>query len=117
MVTVQAPEPLHAPDHAVKDEPASAVAASDTTAPESKVALQVAPQEIASGFDVTVPLPVPARETVSAKVFFVKVADTDFAASMVTLQAPVPLQAPVQPANEEVASAAAVSATELPASK
>ena len=43
----------------------SAVAVSVNTAPESKVALHVAPQEIVSGFEVTLPEPVPARVAVS----------------------------------------------------
>src|SRR5260221_6385082 len=56
-------------------------------------------------------VPAPVRATVSAKALRVRFAVTDFAASMVTLQPPVPLQAPVQPPKAEFASGAALSAT------
>ena len=46
-----------------------------------------------------------------------KFALTDFAASMVTLQAPVPLQAPLQPANVEPESGVAVKLTTVPLAK
>src|SRR6185437_11117272 len=46
-----------------------------------------------------------------------KVALTDFAASMVTLHAPVPLQAPPQPANVEPESGVAVKFTTVPFAK
>jgi len=46
-----------------------------------------------------------------------KFALTDFAASMVTLQAPVPLQAPLQPANVKPESGVAVKLTTVPLAK
>src|SRR3989449_11559676 len=68
-----------------------------------------------AGALVTVPLPVPALETVSAKVGRVKVAVTVVAAETVTTHAPVPEQpAPLQPPKVEPAAGAAVSATAVP---
>lgn len=43
-----------------------------------------------------------------------KAAPTDFAASTVTTHAPVPVHAPLQPANVEPDAAVAVSVTEVP---
>ena len=60
---------------------------------------------------VTVPLPVPDLATVRSYLFRVKAAVTDFAASIVTEQEPVPVQAPLQPVKVESASAAAVKVT------
>jgi len=51
-----------------------------------------------AGSLVTVPLPVPVLDTVNAYVFSAKLAVTDLAASIVTMQAPVPEQPlPLQP--------------------
>src|SRR5215468_5900140 len=67
------------------------------------------------GDEVTVPLPVPARVTPSAKVDAVlNVAVTARAADIVTVQVPVPEQAPLQPVNDEPLAADAVSVTEAP---
>ena len=63
---------------------------------------------------MTVPLPVPVIVNVRAKVCSVKVAVTDWAALIVTTQAPVPVHAPVQPVKVEPAAAAAVSVTDVP---
>jgi hypothetical protein len=46
----------------------------------------------------------------------VKVAVTELAASTVTVQAPMPVQAPDHPAKVEVASGMAMSATTVPTS-
>src|SRR3989449_10511500 len=64
---------------------------------------------------VTVPLPVPALETVSVKVGRVKVAVTVVAAETVTTHDPVPEQPPpLQPLKVELAAGAAVSVTAVP---
>jgi len=54
------------PVQPVKVEPAFGVAVSMTDVPESNGALQVDPQLIPGGLEVTVPLPVPALVTVNA---------------------------------------------------
>src|SRR6266550_3954752 len=114
MVAVQAPVPEHPPPlQPVKVEPAAGVAVSVTTVPLAKLAEQVAPQVIPAGELVTVPLPVPALLTVSAKV-----AVTVVAAKTVTVQAPVPEQPPpLQPLKVEPAAAVAVSVTAVPLGK
>src|SRR5206468_5731564 len=88
-VTAQAPVPEHpAPLQPLKVEPAAGVAVSVTTVPLAKLAEQVAPQLIPAGALVTVPLPVPALLTVSAKLGRAKVAVTVVAAKTVAVQAP-----------------------------
>ena len=73
------------------------------------------PQLTPAGDDVTVPAPVPAFVTLSAKVEAVlKVAVTLRAAVIDVTQAPVPVHAPLQPANVEPLAAAAVSVTDVP---
>ena len=64
IVTLQAPVPVQAPDQPLKTEPASARTLRLTVVPEAKLPLQVAPQEIPAGDEVTVPAPVPDLETV-----------------------------------------------------
>ena len=72
----------------------------------------MAPQLIPAGALVTVPLPVPALLTVSAKVWAVKVAVTGRAALMVTEQVvAVPVHAPLQPLKVEPAAGVAVNVT------
>jgi hypothetical protein len=112
IVTVQAPVPLQAPVQPVKVEAASGVAVRITSVAPSKVAVQVKPQAIPTGVDVTSPSPVPARKTVSVWVRRVKVAVTDLALSIVTVQVKlVPVHAPVQPSKVEVASGVTVRET------
>ena len=60
---------------------------------------------------VTVPLPLPAELIVKAKVCSVKVAVTDWAAVIETLQEPVPVQAPDQPVKVEPVDGVAVRVT------
>src|SRR3989442_2861348 len=68
-----------------------------------------------AGLLVTVPVPVPALERVSAKVGRGKVAVTVVAAETVTVQVPVPEHPPpLQPVKVEPAAVAAVSVTAVP---
>src|SRR5204863_623561 len=115
-VTVQAPVPEHPPPlQLLKVEPAAGVAVRVTAVPLVKLAEQVAPQLIPAGALVTVPLPVPALLTVSAKVGRAKVAVTVVAALRVTVQVPVPEHPPpAQPVKVEPAAAVAVSVTAVP---
>src|SRR2546422_11152526 len=70
------------------------------------------------GLLVTVPVPVPALERVSAKVGRLKVAVTVVAAEIVTVQVLVPEQPPpLQPLKVEPAAGAAVSVTAVPLGK
>jgi hypothetical protein len=65
IVTVHGPAPLHAPLQPENVDPPAAVAVSVTLVPASKAAVHVAPQLIAAGLLVTVPLPVPDFAIVS----------------------------------------------------
>ncbi len=56
--------PEQPPDHPVKRLPAAGAAVSVTAVPEGNGAEHVDPQLIPTGVDVTVPDPVPARDTV-----------------------------------------------------
>jgi hypothetical protein len=62
--TAQPPVPVQAPLQPVKVELVEAVALRPTLVPLGKLALQVAPQLIPLGLEVTVPVPVPALATV-----------------------------------------------------
>ena len=89
-----------------------------TAVPLAKLAVHVAPQVIPAGELLTVPLPVPALLTVSAKLGRLKVAVTVVAAETVTVQAPVPVHPPpLQPVKVEPAAAVAVSVTAVPLAK
>ena len=66
MVTVQGAVPLHPPPlQPAKEDPPAAVAVRVTLVPLLKLAVQVAPQLIPAGLEVTVPVPVPLLVTVS----------------------------------------------------
>ena len=82
----------------------------------AKFALQVAPQLMPPVFDVTVPEPVPLLPTVNENVvlLLLKVAVTERAAVMDTVQVLVPVHAPLQPAKLEPLAGTAVSVTEAP---
>lgn len=116
-VTTQLPVPEHAPDQPAKRESAEGVAVRVTVAPVLKLKEQVVPQLIPAGLLVTAPVPVPTLETERLKVCRLNVAVTDLAASMVTVQVPVPEQAPLQPTKTELAVGVAVRVTWVPASK
>ena len=66
MVTLQVPVPVQAPLQPVKVEPAVAAAVRVTLVPLVKLVLQVLPQVIPLGDEVTVPDPVPALVRVRA---------------------------------------------------
>src|SRR5207253_8560735 len=102
-VTTHVPVPEQPPPlQPLKVAPTAGVAVSVTAVPLAKLAVHVAPQVIPAGALVTVPLPVPALLTVSAKVGRAKVAVTVVAALRVTVQVSVPEQPPpVQPVKVE----------------
>ena len=113
--TAQVPVPVHAPLQPANVEPLAAAAVSVTDVPLAKFAVHVLPQLMPDGDDVTVPVPVPAFVTLSAKVDeLLNVAVTARAAVIDTVHVPVPLHAPLQPANVEPLAAVAVSVTEVP---
>ena len=58
-VTLQAPVPLHEPDHPANVEAELGAALSDTAVPLTKLALHVDPQLMPAGLLVTVPAPAP----------------------------------------------------------
>ncbi|MDH3461251.1 MAG: hypothetical protein OEM00_09825 [Burkholderiaceae bacterium] len=59
ILTVQAPEPVHAPLQPSKREPIAGVAVSVTDVPLLMAALQLVVQLSPAGVDVTLPLPLP----------------------------------------------------------
>jgi hypothetical protein len=80
--------------------------------------MQVLPQLIPAGLELTTPAPAPASVTVTATCLGVNVAATDVGAFSVTAQLPVPAQpAPDHPANVELADGVAVKVITLPAAK
>src|SRR5262249_59685319 len=90
-------------------------AASETLVPCPNCAEQVEPQSIPPGLLVTVPDPVPAFETDSVRCPSKKIAVTDLAPSMTTVQVvPIAEQSPLQAAKVEFAPALAVSVTCVP---
>jgi hypothetical protein len=110
--TTQASVPVQAPVHPANVEPLTGVTVRVTGVPLLKDALQVVPQSIPAGLLDTVPVPAPDFDTVRLNVSSTNVAETDFAASIVTTHVPVVfVQAPLQPANTDPALGAAVSVT------
>ncbi len=90
--------------------------------PALKLAEHVLPQEMPAGELVMVPLPGPEELTVIAYCgdgfgFEVNVAVTLWSELRVTVQAPVPVQAPLQPANADPAFGTAARDTTEPAAK
>lgn len=101
-VTVQAPVPEQAPVQPAKiDAEEEGVAVNVTAVPLLKLAEQLVVQLIPAGELVTVPEPVPATVRLIGKDAGMKFALTEVAAFIVTVQVPVPVQAPLQPANRE----------------
>ena len=113
-VTLHASLPLQAPLQPVNTDSAAGAAVKVSVLPRGTSALQVLPQAIAAGAEVIVPLPVPLRATPSDWWVRVKLATTLFASFIATLHVPVPLHAPLQPANTEPAAGLAASATVVP---
>jgi hypothetical protein len=112
IVTLQAPVPVQSPLQPANTIPLSGVGVSETSEPPAKVALQVEPQLMPAGDEVTVPVPVPALVTVSVwGVCVAKVATAVLAALMVSVQVPVPEQSPLQPLNIMPLSGVAVRVT------
>jgi hypothetical protein len=108
------------PAQLAKVEFAAGVSVSVTEVPGVKLALQVGAQPIPEGMLATVPVPAPARLTVSVTAFGIvlKVAVTCWLALSVNVQVELlPLQPPDHPAKEEFAAAVSVSVTEVPGAK
>src|SRR5258706_14539212 len=70
IVNEEVPAPVPAPDQPANVDVVSGVAERTTVWPPSKSKVQVEPQERPAGDDVTVPVPVPVRETLTGKRFF-----------------------------------------------
>src|SRR5262245_48038290 len=122
MATVQPAVPVQAPLQPANVEPVAAEAVSVTLVPFAKLAfcvVQAGPQLIPAGLDVTVRVPVPALVTVSVWLtgLALKVAVTVRACVMATVHVPVPVQAPLQPANVDPVAAEAVTVTFVPFGK
>src|SRR5262245_11311357 len=116
IVTVQVPVPVQPPPlQPVKLEPAAGAAVRVTAATLANDAALLAPLAMPAGALVMVPLPAPVLLTVSAMPCSAKVAVTDCAALIVTVQVPVPVQPPpLQPVKVEPTAGAAVSVTAVP---
>jgi hypothetical protein len=116
MVTVQVPVPEQPPPlQPVNVAVAEGTAVKVTSVPLLNDAEQVAPQLMPAGELTTSPGPKPERSAVRTKleveVLRAKLALTDLAALIVTVQAPVPEQLPLQPVKVAVADGVAVSVT------
>jgi hypothetical protein len=118
LVTVTLPSVQSAlPVQPAKLEPEAGLAVNVTTAPLLRVVVQVLPQLIVPGLLVTVPLPVPARVTVSVYVVIkLNVAVQVMLPVIVKLTLGLAVLQPVpdQPANTEPVAGAAVRLTRVP---
>jgi len=112
IVTTQLPVPEQpAPLQPLKVEPEAAVAARVTSVPSGYSEAQ------APALQVTDPEPVPALTIVSSNSGVgsrAKLAVTEWSSSMVSSQAPVPVQSSLQPLNSEPVSASGTRATSVP---
>jgi len=118
--TTHWPVPEHPPpDHPWNVNPGPGFAESVTGDPSLKLALQVDPQLMPEGADVTVPVPGPALVTVRTCWTMAKLAVTLVALLMVTEHGPVPAQpaTPDQPVNDDPAAGVAVRRTLEPTLK
>ena len=114
-LTVQEPVPLQPPPlQPEKRKPGLGVAVRVSDVPLVLDSEQSKPQSIPVGLLVIVPLPFPAVFTVNKNVFKVKLAVTDVSAVRVTVQGPVPEQAPVHPVKTESEAGVAVRLREVP---
>jgi hypothetical protein len=113
---VQVPVPLQAPNHPANVDPVFGVAVSVTEIPLLNSAVHIEPQLIPGGLLVTIPLPSPERVTVSAGDGETALNEAVTFALLVKLsvQVPVPLHAPLQPAKLELAAGIAVKVIEVP---
>lgn len=112
MLTVQVPVPVQAPLQPPNNEPPPGAALSVTFAVCANDALQVAPQLMPDGAEVTVPVPAPAFVTVSALCATENVALTVVLAARLNVQVvEVPVQPPLQPEKVAPAAGVAVSVT------
>ncbi|MEZ4402236.1 MAG: hypothetical protein R3B06_19585 [Kofleriaceae bacterium] len=103
-----------APVHPVKIESPAAVAVSASDVPGGYASEQSAPQLMPTGLDVTVPVPVPVRDTATVPLG-ANVAWMVVGPVMVVVHTPVPMQPPsLQPRNCEPALTVAVSVIEAP---
>jgi hypothetical protein len=116
MLRVQLPVPEQAPDQPANLERAEATAVSVTAVPCPKACAQVAPQLIPAGLEVTVPLPLPALVSVSV-LSLSNLAVAVWSAPIVSVQEPLPEQAPDQPRKDDPAAGVAVSVTAVPCVK
>jgi len=90
--------PVQAPLHPANTEPAEAEAVNVTTAPDPNSAVQLVPQLIPAGLDVTVPVPAPSLATDRPKAGTVAVALPLFpslVAVMVAVPGPTPVTSPL----------------------
>jgi len=110
--------PVQAPPQPIAAEPEAGMAVRVTVVPSEKAAVQgPTVQLIPAGLEVTVPAPVPVGITVKTGVVAAtvpNVAVTPVAAGTVTVQVPMPLQAPLQPANDDPEAGVAVRVTGVP---
>src|SRR5262245_56781860 len=109
IATAQLPVPAQSPLQPVNVQPAEAVALSVTVVELVSVAPQTGGQPISFAALDTVPWP--ETETVSVCVVSANVALTDRSLLIDSVQAPVPVQSPLQPANAQPDVGAALSVT------
>ena len=115
MMKLHVPVPAQTPPlQPAKNDPGVGAAVRVTAAPVPKMTEQVAPQLIPAGELLTVPDPVPASVTLTGKEDAMKLALTNNAEFRVTIHAPDPLQAPLQPEKADPTAAVGVRVTTVP---